>query len=62
MAAAARIEAVERDSEMLVSAAGRWDVMSIGALDARLRGLKPGAGKPVRIDLAGVDTLDTAGA
>ena len=62
MAAAARIEAVDRDSEILVSAAGRWDVMSIGALDSRLRGLKSSAGKPVRIDLAEVDTLDTAGA
>ena len=62
MAAAARIETIDRDTEMLVSAAGRWDVMSIGALDSRLRGLKPSAGKPVRIDLADVETLDTAGA
>ncbi len=47
----------------VLRAAGRWLVASAGALDAALRrlsGIAPG--RRLRIDLAGVERLDTAGA
>ena len=41
---------------------GRWDVGGIAALDSDLRGMRPVAGKAIRIDLGAVEALDTAGA
>lgn len=56
------IETTERAAEVVVSAAGAWDVTSVGALDARLKAIKPVRGKAIALDLAQLADLDTTGA
>ncbi|MEE8275411.1 MAG: MlaE family lipid ABC transporter permease subunit [Alphaproteobacteria bacterium] len=52
-----------REGETLVVAlAGPWDIGHADRLDRDLRGLSPGEAKGVRIDMGGVEMLDTAGA
>jgi phospholipid/cholesterol/gamma-HCH transport system permease protein len=45
-----------------LAAGGRWDVLSAARLDAELRELLPPPGTEIRLDLGGVERLDTAGA
>ena len=56
------LETAERDGTLVVKAAGQWDVGSVGSLDSRLRLIRPETGHPVRIDIGGIEALDTAGA
>lgn len=46
----------------VVRAGGMWRVGSAAALDRKLEALDPGGARQVRIDLAGVDGLDSTGA
>jgi len=62
MVAAATILASEEDGAMVLRAEGEWLVVSAAELDRRLRHLDlPRAGQ-VRVDLSGVDRLDSTGA
>lgn len=47
---------------LLVQAGGLWDIRHAAALDADLRLFAPQGAEPVRIDLAAVERMDTAGA
>ena len=55
-------EAAEREGRFVLAAAGRWDLETIAALEGQLRAAIPAARRAVRLDLAAVDLLDTAGA
>ena len=46
----------------MLRARGHWDVGSVAALDNELRHMKLAAGGPIRIDMGGIEALDTAGA
>ncbi len=46
----------------ILEIAGRLDVTTVGRLDPRIRALHPGDASAVRIDLGGIDRLDTSGA
>ena len=54
-------EAEDADGRLL-SAGGSWNVANAGRLDAELHALTPMAEGRLRIDLTGVELLDTAGA
>jgi phospholipid/cholesterol/gamma-HCH transport system permease protein len=62
MASAASIFAVEESGALVLRAEGNWLVGEAGDLDRRLRAIDLPAHRQVRLDLAGVDRLDTAGA
>ena len=62
MAAAATITESEEAGGLVLTAAGEWQVATAAELDRRLRGLALPQGRRVRLDLAAVDRLDTAGA
>jgi phospholipid/cholesterol/gamma-HCH transport system permease protein len=63
MAPSATIIASEEAGALVLRAAGDWLVTEAAALDRRLRALDlPAAGRPVVIDAAGIERLDTAGA
>ena len=52
----------EQADALVLQARGRWEIGGIAALDSQLRRMEPSAGKPIRIDIAGIEALDTAGA
>ena len=52
----------EQADALVLQARGRWEIGAIAALDSRLRSMEPVAGKPIRIDIGGIEALDTAGA
>ena len=56
------LETAEREGRFVLKAAGRWDLQTIAALEGQLRAAIPAARQSVRLDLAAVDLLDTAGA
>jgi phospholipid/cholesterol/gamma-HCH transport system permease protein len=62
MAPSATIVASEEAGALVLRAAGDWLVTEAAGLDRRLRALKIQAGRPVLIDAAGIERLDTAGA
>ena len=62
VSAAATLAETEADGRVVLAATGDWLVGSAVALDRRLRELRIPAGRPVSIDLAAVDRIDTAGA
>lgn len=51
-----------QEGEYVVRAGGAWRVGSAAELDRKLVGLNPGRVQQVRIDLSGLDSLDSAGA
>lgn len=62
MAPSARIFAAEEAGAVILHAEGNWLVGAAGELDQRLNALRLPTGRQVRLDLAGVERLDTAGA
>ncbi len=62
MAPPATILAVEEAGVLILRAAGSWLVTTAALLDRRLQSLDLPTGGEVRLDLAGIDRLDTAGA
>ena len=52
----------QRAETLLLSLGGRWNMACAERFEGELRRLEPAAGQPVRIDLAQVESLDTAGA
>lgn len=60
-ATATLIESEETGS-LILAATGEWLVETAADLDRRLRGIEAPKGRPVMLDLAGIDRLDTAGA
>ncbi|NQV60209.1 MAG: MlaE family lipid ABC transporter permease subunit [Alphaproteobacteria bacterium] len=54
--------AAEAGGAVLLQAGGHWDARNVTRLDQLLRGLTPGNGAAVILDLAQVERLDTAGA
>ena len=58
----ATISAAEESGALILRAAGAWHVAAAGDLDRRLRSLDLPQDREVRLDLAGIDRLDTAGA
>ncbi|HTT79574.1 MAG TPA: MlaE family lipid ABC transporter permease subunit [Stellaceae bacterium] len=62
MASSASIFAVEERGAVVLRAEGSWLVAAAGQIDRRLRALRLPEGQQVRLDLAAVDRLDTAGA
>jgi len=67
MAGEGWIEAKRDGGGLTLAAGGRWLVTAAAALDARLAALDPGragaqASRPVRIDCAKIEALDTVGA
>jgi phospholipid/cholesterol/gamma-HCH transport system permease protein len=62
-AASCRLEAAEENGTLRISAAGAWETELLAEADVRLRGLAAGPkARRARIDLAEIETLDTAGA
>src|SRR5689334_13233680 len=59
---AATLSEREEPGTFVLAAAGEWLVATAGELDRRLREVRVPSGKPVILDLAEVDRLDTAGA
>jgi phospholipid/cholesterol/gamma-HCH transport system permease protein len=62
MAPAATILAMEEDGATILRAEGEWLVVTAADLDRRLHDLDMPQDRRVRVDLAGVDRLDSAGA
>ncbi|HVM79484.1 MAG TPA: MlaE family lipid ABC transporter permease subunit [Stellaceae bacterium] len=62
MAQEAWVEAGFREGAFVLRAGGAWRVRGAAALDRKLQSLDPGAARAARIDLAEVDSLDSAGA
>ncbi len=62
MAQAAWLDSGIREGSLVVRAGGAWRVASAAALDHKLQALDPGTARAVRIDLAAVESLDSAGA
>jgi phospholipid/cholesterol/gamma-HCH transport system permease protein len=62
MATAASLTGTSQGGWLQLAAAGRWDISAAGRLDAELKRLASRPGQPVRIDLSGLEALDTAGA
>jgi phospholipid/cholesterol/gamma-HCH transport system permease protein len=60
--AGATITAAEEPGGLVLKAAGAWLVATATELDRRLRGFELPKGRRVRLDLAAVERLDTAGA
>jgi phospholipid/cholesterol/gamma-HCH transport system permease protein len=58
----ASLAASEEPGSLILTAGGEWLVESAAEIDRRLRALQLPRDRRVRIDLAGVDRLDTAGA
>ncbi|HUK08164.1 MAG TPA: MlaE family lipid ABC transporter permease subunit [Stellaceae bacterium] len=56
------IEGGMRDGAFVLRAGGAWRISSAASLDPQLEALDPGAARQVRIDLAEVESLDSAGA
>lgn len=53
----------EKDGVIVCALTGQWMTRTIGAIDARMRSLESAdAGKPMQIDVSGIDRMDTAGA
>jgi phospholipid/cholesterol/gamma-HCH transport system permease protein len=61
MPAATLVESEESGS-LILAAAGEWLVETAAELDRRLRAIKVPRGRPVTLDLAQIERLDTAGA
>jgi phospholipid/cholesterol/gamma-HCH transport system permease protein len=61
-AIAATLDKTEDAGSLVLVAAGEWLVATATELDRRLRILEVPAGRPVTLDLAGIDRLDTTGA
>jgi phospholipid/cholesterol/gamma-HCH transport system permease protein len=61
-AAAAGLFTAEEADALVVSAQGEWLSATAADLDRRLRALKLPAQRPVKIDLAGVQRIDSVGA
>ncbi len=56
------IETRRDGATWVLAAGGRWTTGAVAALDARLRAIEPGEAESVRVDLGGLEALDTAGA
>ena len=56
------IETRRDGATWMLAAGGRWTTGAVAALDARLRAIEPGEAASVRVDLGGLEALDTAGA
>jgi phospholipid/cholesterol/gamma-HCH transport system permease protein len=59
---AATLTQSEEAGRFIFAAAGQWLVATAAEIDRRLGSLQLPTGKPVTLDLAGIDRLDTAGA
>jgi phospholipid/cholesterol/gamma-HCH transport system permease protein len=62
MAQDAWLESGFREGAFVLRAGGAWRVQSAAELDRKLEALDPGAARSARIDLAEVESLDSAGA
>src|SRR3984957_13613696 len=62
MASAASILASEEDGATVLRAKGEWLVITAAELDRRLHDIAMPQGRQVKVDLSGVDRLDSAGA
>ena len=62
MAPPAAIDVSEEAGALVLHAAGDWLVTEAAGLDRRLRALRVPSGRPVVVDAAGIERLDTAGA
>jgi phospholipid/cholesterol/gamma-HCH transport system permease protein len=56
------IEATEEGDAVVVRAGGEWRITAAAALDTKLGALRLPPARRVRLDLAGIEALDTAGA
>jgi phospholipid/cholesterol/gamma-HCH transport system permease protein len=56
------IEGSMREGAFVLRAGGAWRIRSAAAIEPKLEALDPGAARQVRIDLAEVESLDSAGA
>ncbi len=53
----------EREGDrLLLTAGGRWQISTLADIDTKLRELSPGSLRQARIDLSGVEALDSTGA
>ena len=50
------------NGQLVVAASGVWDISTVPSLDDRVRKIQPDSGNTVRINAAGLDKLDSAGA
>jgi phospholipid/cholesterol/gamma-HCH transport system permease protein len=56
------IEIAEKDGKLRIAASGFWEIEHLAEADRQLQGAMAKAAKEARIDLSGIETLDTAGA
>jgi phospholipid/cholesterol/gamma-HCH transport system permease protein len=61
-AASCSIEVAEKDGKLRIAAAGVWEVEFLAEADRKLREAAAKSAKEARIDLSGIEALDTAGA
>jgi phospholipid/cholesterol/gamma-HCH transport system permease protein len=61
-AATCRIEVAEAEGLLRISAAGAWETTQLARVDRELRSAAARPARAVRIDLSGLQMLDTAGA
>jgi phospholipid/cholesterol/gamma-HCH transport system permease protein len=53
----------EREGDrLLLTAGGRWQISALADIDTKLRELSPGSLRQARIDLSGIEALDSTGA
>src|SRR5581483_9623959 len=56
------IEATGEGDAVVLRAGGAWRIADAAALDAKLGALRVPPARSIRLDLAGIESLDTAGA
>lgn len=56
------LKAEDTADRLLLTAGGRWDIEHAGSLDGRLNQCAASASADVRLDISGIEILDTAGA
>jgi phospholipid/cholesterol/gamma-HCH transport system permease protein len=61
-AATCRIDLAKSDGILRISAGGTWETAQIAGVDPELRAVAREKPRAVRVDLSGVDAIDTAGA
>jgi len=60
--ASCRVDIAERDGLLRISAAGAWETACLANVDDKLKVVMPRPNAEARIDLSGLEALDTAGA
>jgi phospholipid/cholesterol/gamma-HCH transport system permease protein len=61
VAEAASIEAQQADGELRIVCGGNWTIAALGPLNSKISAIRAAGARRVRFDLAGINTIDSAG-